>query len=98
MKIVLCKSHFAGPISGADETLVAYAVALRQARQDVQVVLLYRCAADDQYYARLRKEGVRVSFIVRRSLIFELLRRGRDLLASALFFIFLVPRSPQALR
>ena len=53
MKIALCKSHFAGPISGADETLVAYALGLHQAGYNVQVVLLYRCADDDQYYLRL---------------------------------------------
>jgi len=41
MKIALCKSHFAGPISGADETLVACALGLHQAGYNVQVVLLY---------------------------------------------------------
>jgi len=30
MKILLCKSHFAGPVSGSDETLVAYATHLHQ--------------------------------------------------------------------
>ena len=36
MKIALCKSHFAGPVSGADETLVTYALALREAGHDVR--------------------------------------------------------------
>ncbi len=98
MKIALCKSHFAGPVSGADETLVAYALALHEARHTVEVVLLYKCADTDQYYRRLRDAGVPVSFVVNRSLIFEALRRVRDLLASAFFFIFLVPQAHDGLR
>jgi len=98
MKIALCKSHFAGPISGADETLVAYALGLHQADYDVCVVLLYRCAEDDQYYLRLKQAGVPVSFVVTRSRLFDLVRRCRDLLGHALFFIFLAPGLLPALR
>lgn len=98
MKIALCKSHLSGPVSGADETLVAYALALHEARYNVQVVLLYRCSDDDQYYLRLREAGVPVSFVLTRSVLFEVLRRVRNLLASALFFIFLLPGSADALR
>src|SRR5713226_7502685 len=98
MKIALCKSHFAGPISGADETLVAYAIAFHEARYDVEVVILYRCADDDQYYLRLKNAGVPVSFVVTHSRIFEMLRRVRDLLASAFLFVFLVPRAKHRLR
>lgn len=98
MKITLFKSYFAGPVSGADETLVAYASALHEADYDVKVVLLYRCAADDQYYLRLREAGIPISFVVTRSPIFEVLRNVRDLLASFLFFIFLVPLSHDRLR
>ena len=98
MKIALCKSHFAGPISGADETLVAYALALHEARYDVRVVLLYRCAEQDQYYLRLRNAGVPVSFVISHSRIFEMLRHVRDLLANAFFFISLVPQATRGLR
>lgn len=98
MKIALCKTAFAGPVSGADETLVTYATALHQTDNDVQVVLLYRCAEDDQYYVRLKNAGVPVVFLVRRSLLFNLLRVMRDLLASALFFVFLVPQAKSILR
>lgn len=98
MKIALCKSHFAGPVSGADETLVAYALALQQAGQEVQVLLLFHCAEDDQYYRRLRNAGVEVSFVVNRSVMFEVLQRCRSLLAGVLFFIFLMPRAPELLR
>jgi glycosyltransferase involved in cell wall biosynthesis len=98
MKIALCKTYFAGPVSGADETLVAYAIALREARYDVQVVLLYRCADDDPYYLRLRNAGVPVSFVVSRSLMFKVLRLIRHLLATTFFFIFWMPRSREFLR
>lgn len=98
MKIALCKSQFAGPISGADETLVAYAVALHEAGQDVQVVILYRCPDYDQYYVRLKEAGVPVLFVINHSRIFETLRRVRDLLASVFLFIFLVPRAQHRLR
>src|SRR5712691_9311343 len=98
MKIALCKSHFAGPIIDADETLVAYAIAFHVARYDVEVVILYRCADDEQYYLRLRNAGVSVSFVITHSRVFEMLRRVRDLLASAFLFIFLVPRASHRLR
>src|SRR2546423_5303538 len=97
MKIALCKSHFAGPVSGADETIVAYAIALHEAGYDVRVLLLYPCADDDQYYLRLKNSGVPV-FFVTRSLIFKMLRIIRHLLASSFFFILLVPRSKEFLR
>ncbi len=63
MKIVLCKSHFDGPISGADETLVTYAAELRQAGQSVSVLLMYLHAEEDQYYQRLLEGDVPVSWI-----------------------------------
>ena len=98
MKIALCKSHFDGPISGADETLVAYALALHDLGYDVQVVVLYPCADNDQYYVRLRNAGVPVSFVMSRSRLFDVLLRARNLLASAFFFIFLVPQASHRLR
>ena len=98
MNIALCKSHFAGPVSGADEILVSYALALHQAGYDVQVVLLFHCAEDDQYYRRLRDAGVEVSFVVTRSMMFEALQQVRNLLAGVLFFIFLMPRAPELMR
>ena len=41
MKIALCKTTFLGPVSGADEIMLNYAVHLQQAGHDVSVVLLY---------------------------------------------------------
>ena len=98
MNIALCKTAFAGPVSGADETLVSYALALHEAGHNVRVVLLYRCAEDDWYYVRLKNAGVPVAFVVTRSFLYNLMRVTRDLLATVLFFIFVMPRAKQFLR
>ena len=74
MKIALCKSHFFGPVSGADEILVTYAISLHRARYDVEVVLLYKPAENDRFYRRLRQAGVPVVHIIDRSLAFKILR------------------------
>ena len=63
MKIILGKGQFMGPISGADETLVAYAMQLRRAGHAVSVLLMYPHEPQDQYYLRLREEGVPVAAI-----------------------------------
>jgi len=63
MKIILCKSHLDGPISGADETLVTYAAQLQRAGESVSVLLIYLHAEEDQYYQRLLESGVPVSWI-----------------------------------
>ena len=98
MKIALCKSHFFGPVSGADETLVTYAVNLRRAGCDVEVVLLYKPAENDRFYRRLRQAGVRVVHIIDRSIAFMILRSVRGLLSSFLLPFLLIPRSEQGLR
>ena len=63
MRIVLCKGQVLGPISGADETLVTYAVQLQKAGHSVSVLLMYRSAKDDPYSQRLLDAGVPVSWI-----------------------------------
>lgn len=63
MRLLLCKSHFAGPVSGSDETLVAYATHLHRSGYDLAVVLLYPPAREDKYYERLRDAGVEVNII-----------------------------------
>jgi glycosyltransferase involved in cell wall biosynthesis len=63
MRIVLCKGQLLGPISGADETLVTYAVQLQKAGHSVSVLLMYRSAKDDPYSQRLLNSGVPVSWI-----------------------------------
>lgn len=98
MKIALCKSHFFGPVSGADEILVSYATSLRRAGEDVEVVLLYKPAENDRFYRRLQQAGVPVVTVIRRSIAFALMRSLRGLLSSFLLFFLLIPRSEANLR
>src|ERR1044072_5167535 len=63
MRIVLCKGQLLGPISGADETLVTYAVQLQKAGHSVSVLLMYRSAKSDPYAQRLFDTGVPVSWM-----------------------------------
>lgn len=83
-----------GPISGADETLVAYATQLRQAGHSVTVLMMYPHAPRDQYYLRLRQAGVLVVSIA-PSHVHTSLKTGRRL-ASGLSQIF--PPSRQIVR
>src|ERR1043165_2706351 len=98
MKIALCKSILAGPVSGADEIMVNYATHLHEAGHQVTVVLLYPPAPTDQYYKRLRRAGVEVQWVVETSALYAMLRSVRDLFFSFFFFVYLVPRSFERLR
>ena len=98
MKIALCKTSFAGPVSGADETFVTYAIALQEEGCDVRAVLLFRCGEDDPYYIRLKNARVPVEFVVRHSLVYEALWRVRDLMATLFFFVFMIPGAKEFLR
>jgi len=61
MKILFCKTAFAGPISGADEIAVMYAVALKAAGHETAILLVHPPAADDSLAARLREANVPVT-------------------------------------
>ncbi len=98
LKIALCKSSFAGPVSGADETILNYALHLHHAGHDVRVVLLYPPAANDQYFRQLQIAGVPVTAIIAHSYLFRFLRALRNVFSSVLFFLFLLKRAPQRLR
>ena len=98
MKIALCKSHFYGPVSGADEILVSYATSLHQAGHDVDVVLLYKPSGNDRFARRLQKASVPVVHVIDRSIAFMILRCVRGLLSSFLLFFLLIPRSEAGLR
>ncbi len=98
MKIALCKSHFFGPVSGADEILVSYAISLRRAGQDVEVVLLYKPAENDRFHRRLTQAGVPIVTIIDRSIAFALLKSLRGLLSSFLLMFLLIPRSEASFR
>ena len=58
MKILYCKTAFAGPISGADEIAVMYAVSLKRAGHSTAMLLVHLPAANDSLVARLREAGV----------------------------------------
>ena len=79
MKILLCKSHFAGPVSGSDETLVAYATHLHRKGHQLTVVLLYAPSKNDQYYTRLKQAGVEVISIIPHPFAHALLKRIKSL-------------------
>lgn len=89
---------FAGPVSGADETLTTYATALHDHGHDVHVVLLFGCAVDDPYYIRLREAGVPVHFVLKHSALFEVLRVIRHLLATILWFLVVIPWAKEFLQ
>jgi len=94
MRIVLCKGQILGPISGADETLVTYAVQLQKAGHSVSVLLMYRTTKDDPYSHRLLNTGVPVSWIASK-LAHTSLGTGRKL-GRKLFGIF--PSSKKLIR
>jgi hypothetical protein len=98
MKIALCKSHFFGPVSGADEILVSYATSLHQAGHDVDVVLLYKPNENDRFCRRLRQAGVPLVHVIERSIAFKILRSVRGLLSGFLLLFLLIPRSEAGLR
>lgn len=98
MKIALCKSHFFGPVSGADEILVSYATSLHRAGHDVDVVLLYKPPESDRFTRRLRQAGVPLLAIIDRSLAFTIIRSIRGLLSSFLLIFLLFPSSESGLR
>jgi len=58
MKILFCKNSFAGPLSGADEIVVTYALELKAAGQVPAVLLVHPPAQDDPLAARLRAAEV----------------------------------------
>ncbi|HEX8556586.1 MAG TPA: glycosyltransferase family 4 protein [Pyrinomonadaceae bacterium] len=93
MDILICKTRFAGPISGADEIAVNYAVELKAAGHRASTLLLQPPAEDDPLAARLRaadvplttlaSAGVGASFALGRRLVLGAMRAfspGRRLL------------------
>ena len=85
MKIVLCKGQFLGPISGADETLVTYAIQLQKLGHAVSVLLLYPCSPLDHHYQRLCEAGVPVAAVASNS-VRKSLGAGRTVLQGLLDF------------
>jgi glycosyltransferase involved in cell wall biosynthesis len=92
MNIVLCKTTFLGPISGADEIMLNYAVHLHKAGLKVRIVLLYPPPQNDPYSRRLQAAGVPVTIVNQHSYFFAFLQLLRSS-SSILFFLFLIPRA-----
>src|SRR5690349_11839115 len=78
MRVLLCKGRFAGPISGSDETLVAYATNLKAAGHDVAVAVVDPHARDDPYSARRRAPGVPVDCIARNALLGRMMQLAKN--------------------
>ena len=58
MRILFCKNNFAGPISGADEIAVTYAIELKAAGHTVSILLVQPPAKNDPLAARLRAADI----------------------------------------
>jgi glycosyltransferase involved in cell wall biosynthesis len=58
MKILFCKNNFAGPISGADEIVLTYAIELRAAGHATSILLVQPPSKIDPLAARLRAADV----------------------------------------
>ena len=58
MRILFCKNSFAGPISGADEIAVNYAIKLKAAGQTASVLLVQTPPASHPLVQRLRADEV----------------------------------------
>lgn len=58
MKILFCKNSFAGPISGADEIAVAYAIKLKEAGHATSMLLVQPPSKSDPLVERLRTADV----------------------------------------
>ena len=58
MNILFCKNNFAGPISGADEIVLTYAIELRAAGHTTSILLVQPPSKNDPLAARLRAADV----------------------------------------
>src|SRR2546427_5361630 len=61
MNILFCKNSFGGPMSGADEIVVNYAVELQATGHCASVLLVHRPRAGDPHAARLNTGGIAIS-------------------------------------
>jgi len=55
MKILFCKNNFAGPISGADEIAVTYALELKEAGHSTSMLLVHPPAKSDTLAVRFAR-------------------------------------------
>jgi glycosyltransferase involved in cell wall biosynthesis len=83
MKILFAKSSFAGPISGADEIAVNYAIELKGAGHQTAMLLVQPPSDSDPLVARLRAADVRVDTLA-SSAFSNSLAAGRRILIRAM--------------
>jgi glycosyltransferase involved in cell wall biosynthesis len=67
MKILFCKDNFAGPISGADEIAVTYALELKAAGYVPSLLLVHAPAKGDPLAARLKAADVPLNTLASRA-------------------------------
>src|SRR5262249_36421565 len=73
MKIFLCKGSFCGPVSGADQLLISYALHLCRAGVQPTVAVLCPFSARNPHYQRAMEAGVKVLCVGRHPLYLFLL-------------------------
>src|SRR5712691_1977392 len=61
MKILFCKNTLTGPVSGADEIIVTYAIELQKAGHWTSLLLVQPPVVDDPLAVRLNTSGVPIS-------------------------------------
>lgn len=83
MKILFAKSSFAGPISGADEIAVNYAIELKGAGHQTGMLLIQPPSESEPLVARLRAADVRVDTLA-SSAFSNSLAAGRRILTGAM--------------
>lgn len=66
MKILFCKNNFAGPISGADEIAVTYAIELKAAGHATSLLLVQPPSKSEPLVARLRAADVKLDTLASR--------------------------------
>ena len=77
---------------------MTYAISLRRAGYDVEVVLLYKPPDTDRFCRRLRQAKVPIVNVIDRSIAFMIMRGLRSLVSSFLLLFLLIPRSEASLR
>ena len=63
MKVLFCKNGFAGPLSGADEIVVTYALELKAAGYSPSVLLVHRPQNGDPLAERLRAAEIQLDIL-----------------------------------
>ena len=83
MNILFCKNSFAGPISGADEIAVTYAVELKNAGHSTRVLLVHPPSGRDPLAERLRAAEVPMAALASQTFSTSL-AAGRNLAIRAM--------------